>query len=30
MGVVLPDTVLTRAIPRNYHGKRPGDRYVIF
>lgn len=23
-------TVLTRAILRNYHGKRPGDRYVIF
>jgi len=24
------DAVLTRAILRNYHGKRPGDHYVVF
>ena len=25
-----PDAVLTRAILRNYHGKCPGDHYVVF
>ena len=25
----LPDSVLTRPILRNYHGNRPGGRYVV-
>jgi hypothetical protein len=29
-GASRADTMLTRAILRNYHGRRPGDRYVIF
>jgi hypothetical protein len=30
IGAAPADAVLTRTIPRNYHGRRPGERYVVF